>query len=744
MADYSRKPVRKTMKKVSKKRAALVGWIFIALLFALVIKIAFIQIVQGNDLQRQAVEQQTRDSVINSKRGAIVDRNGTQLAISASVETVSAAPVEVAANEELSVKEIALGLSEILELDYDETFKKLSKNTYYEVIKRKIEKDTADKVRGFIEKNNIIGIRLDQDTKRFYPYGNFASHVIGTTGTDNQGLSGIEMMYDKYLKGSPGRVVSAKTAGGRDMPFTYEKMVAPKDGLNVVLTIDESIQRFAEKHLETAVLENKLGNGAACIVMEVETGNILAMTTKPDFDLNQAFTIQNPESAEILAELEGEEKTKFYDQELQKMWRNKAVSDTYEPGSTFKIFTMAMALEENTNKLDDVFYCSGSKRVEDRTIRCWKTAGHGQQTFVQAAQNSCNPAFIEIGLNIGATKFYDYFQGFGFLRKTGIDLEGEAIGLFHQRSAFNEIQLATSAFGQTFNVTPLQMISGVSAVANGGKLMEPKLVQKLTDTDGNVVVNYEDKVVRQIISEDTCNTLCSVLESVVSEGGGSGAYIKGYRVAGKTGTAEKVPRGTGKYVSSFIGFAPADDPKIAVLVMLDEPNGHAYYGGTIAAPVARSIFEDTLNYLNVEAAYTPAELLTIEANVPNVTGKTVEEAKKIIESSGLKYMVDGSGDTVLNQIPKGGIKVNQSSKIMLYTTENQEVPKTIVPDVLNCSVSKASALISQSNLNISVRGAGSNLNKSGLISYKQEPAAGTEVEIGRIVTVEFKDTEAGE
>ncbi len=745
MAEYNRKIPRKTMKKQSKKRATLVGWIFIALLFALIIRIGFIQIVQGNELQRQATEQQTRDSIINSKRGAITDRNGTQLAISASVETVSAAPVEVIANEDtISVKEVALGLSEILDLDYEETYKKLTKNTYYEVIKRKIEKDTADKVRKFIEKNDVVGIRLDQDTKRFYPYGNFASHILGITGTDNQGLSGIEMMYDKYLKGSPGRVVSAKTAGGKDMPFTYEKMVAPKDGLNVVLTIDESIQRFAEKHLETAVLENKLGNGAACIVMEVKTGNILAMTTKPDFDLNQAFTIQNPEAAEQLEQLKGDERTEFYNTELQKMWRNKAVSDTYEPGSTFKIFTMAMALEEKTNALDDTFYCGGSKRVEDRTIRCWKAGGHGQQTFVQAAQNSCNPAFIDIGLNIGSQKFYDYFQGFGFLRKTGIDLEGEALGLFHPRNAFNEIQLATSAFGQTFNVTPLQMISGVSAVANGGKLMEPKLVQKLTDADGNVVVSYDDKVVRQIISEETCSTLCTVLESVVSEGGGSGAYIKGFRVAGKTGTAEKVPRGTGKYVASFIGFAPADDPQIAVLVMLDEPNGHAYYGGTIAAPVARNIFEDTLNYLNIEAAYTPEELLTIEKNVPNVTGKPLAEAKKILEASGLKVMVDGDGENVLNQIPKGGIKVNQSSTIMLYTTENQEPAKTVVPNVLNCSVSKASALISQANLNISVMGAGVNLNQSGLVSYKQEPAAGTEVEIGRIVTVEFKNLEAGE
>jgi len=733
------------MKKLSKKRAVLVGWIFIVLLFALVIRLGHLQIVRGEELRKQAAEQQAGDRMIRSKRGDILDRNGTQLAISASVETISASPKNVKANEDvISVEEVASGLSQILELEYEQVYKQLTANTQYEKLKSKVDKETADKVRKFINNNDVIGIQIDQDTKRFYPYGNFASHIIGTTGTDNQGLSGIEMIYDKYLKGSPGRVVTAKTGGGKDMPFEYERMIDPTDGLNVVLTIDESIQRFAEKHLETAVLENKLGNGAACIVMEVKTGNILAMTTKPDFDLNQAFEIQNAETAEQLKELEGDEWLELYNRSLQKQWRNKAVSDTYEPGSTFKIFTMAMALEEKTNKLDDMFYCSGSKRVGDRTIRCWKAGGHGQQTFVQAAQNSCNPAFIDIGANIGAEKFYNYFQGFGFMRMTGIDLAGEALGLFHQRSEFHEIQLATSSFGQTFNVTPLQMITAVSAVANGGKLMQPKVVKQLTDSDGNVVTNYEDVVIRQIISEETCKTLCDILESVVSEGGGSGAYIKGYRVAGKTGTAEKVPRGTGKYVSSFIGFAPADDPQIAVLVMLDEPNGNAYYGGVIATPVARSIFEDTLSYLNVEAAYTPEELLTLESTVPNVTGKTVEDAKRAIEASGLKCKIDGDGETILNQIPKGGIKVNQSSTIMLYTTENQEPALTTVPNVLNCSATKASELISQANLNINIVGAGANPSQNSVVSYKQDPAAGTQVEIGRIVTVEFKNLEAGE
>lgn len=746
MSTENHKNKKTPIRKVIKKRTAMVGLCFIILLLLLIVRIAYILVVHGETYQMEAVEQQTRDSLITSKRGDILDRNGKQLAVSASVETVSASPVQLAANKDnVSLETVAKGLSEILELDYEETLAKISKKQEYVSIKEKIEKDKADQVRKFITDNKITGININQSTKRFYPYGNFASQVIGTTGTDNQGLFGIEMIYDKYLRGSPGRVVSSKTAGGKDMPFKYERMIDPKDGLNVVLTIDETIQRIVEKHLETAVLENKLGNGAACIVMEVKTGNILAMSTKPDFDLNQAFTIQNDDEAkEKIEAATGEERVKLYNEALQKMWRNKAVSDTYEPGSTFKIFTMAMALEEGTSKLDDTFYCKGSKTVGSHNIRCWKAGGHGMETFVQAAQNSCNPAFIEIGAKIGPEKFYQYFDGFGFLNRTGIDLEGEALALFHNKSGFHEIQLATSSFGQSFNVTPLQMISAVCAVANGGQLMQPKLVKQLTDSDGNIVTTYEDKVVRQIISKQTCETLCGILESVVSDGGSSGAYIKGYRVAGKTGTAEKVPRGTGKYIASFIGFAPADDPQIAVLVMLDEPNGNAYYGGTIAAPVARNIFEDSLNYLNIEPAYTPEELSTLEVTIPNVTGKPVDEAKKVLTAFGLKYSVNGDNDTVLDQIPKGGVKVNQSSTIMLYTNEEQSVAMTTVPNVLNCSTVKASELMRQANLNINVVGAGANPDPTNVIAYKQDPAAGTQVEIGRVVTVEFRNLEVGE
>ena len=528
------------------------------------------------------------------------------------------------------------------------------------------------------------------------------------------------------------------------MPFKYEKFVDPQDGLNVVLTIDETIQRFAKKHLETALIENKLQNGAACIVLDPKTGEILAMTTKPDYDLNNPFYLQNEAIKREVELLPGEERAKRKEEELRKMWRNKAVVDSYEPGSTFKIFTAAMALEERAVSLSDMFFCGGSKKVANYNIRCWKAGGHGSQTFVDGVKNSCNPVFIEVGSRVGEQKFMEYFSGLGFTQKTGIELPGEAYGIFHDKVNFNEVELATSSFGQSFQITPLQMIAGVGAVCNGGRLMRPHLVKQLTDSNGNVVVEYESEMIRQVISSETSKTLCGILEQVVSGGTGSGAYIKGFRVAGKTGTSEKIPRGNGKYIASFAGFAPADDPQVVCLVILDEPSAGLYYGGQIATPVVRNILEDTLNYLGIEPAYTPEEKATLETTVPNVTGKPLNEAKNIITNSNLKVKIEGGGDKVLSQIPKGGIKVNQQSTITLYTEQNQTVTKTVVPNVLQKSVVQASDTLSRSNLNIKIIGAGSTPASGEVVSYKQDPPPGASVDVGTIVTVEFRRIEAGE
>lgn len=734
--------IRTTM--AMKKRMMFLLIACSVLLFALILRTGYWQLVRGDQLQLEAIEQQTRDRMINSKRGSILDRNGKPLAVSASVETVTASPAEVQKNsDEISVEKVAQGLADIMELEYDSVYQKLSQQASYVILKRKIEKEEADKVRAFISENKVSGINLDADTKRFYPYGSFASHVIGFTGTDNQGLTGIELMYDKYLKGSPGRVISAKNAAGIEMPFEYEKMVDAEDGLNVVLTIDENIQRFAEKHLETAVVENKLGNGAACIVMEVETGDILAMATKPDFDLNSPFTLTD-EVLEEIQQLPEEEQSAQRSAELEKMWRNKAVVDTYEPGSTFKIFTSAMAIEEGVVADSDTFYCPGYKVVGPHTIHCWKSGGHGSQGFAKAVQNSCNPAFMEIGARVGREKFYQYVKGFGFRERTGIDLPGEAIGLIQDFSGFNEVELATSSFGQGFTITPLQMITAVNAVANNGRMLRPRLVKALTDQEGNVVQEFEPSYVRQIISEETSRKLRDILESVVSEGSGSGAYIKGYRVAGKTGTSEKTPRGNGKYIASFVGMAPADNPKVVCLVLLDEPNGDSHFGGVIASPVVRNIMDDTLHYLEIEPSYTIEELATIETTVPDFTGMTLEEAKKAAADANLKYNIEGSGETVLNQIPKLGIKVNQQSTVMLYTEEKMKNTTTTVPNLLNMTVGQAAAAISQAGLNINIVGAGATPATTNVISYKQSAEAGSVVEIGTTVTVEFKRIEAGE
>ncbi|MDD3766725.1 MAG: stage V sporulation protein D [Eubacteriales bacterium] len=717
----------------------------IVLLALLAVRVGYLQIVQGEELQKQAIEQQTRDRIINSKRGAILDRKGKQLAVSATVETVTASPAEISKNKDvISPEKVAEGLSEILEMDYQKIYDKITKNSLYEIIKRKIEKEEADKVRNFISENKVLGIYLDADTKRFYPYGSLASHVIGFTGMDNQGLEGIESVFDKYLKGSPGRIISAKNAAGTDMLMKYEKLVDPQDGLNVVLTIDETIQRFVENHLETAFIENKLLEGAASIVLDPKTGEILAMSTMPSYDLNNPFYIQSDELREEIEKLVGEEKQKRQQQVWQKMWRNKAVVDSYEPGSTFKVFTSAMALEENAVKLDDRFYCSGSVQVATHRIRCWKHGGHGSQTFVEGVQNSCNPVFIDIGARVGTTRFMDYFAGFGFTQTTGIELPGETKGIYHNRQHFNEVELATYSFGQGFQITPLQMIAAVGAVANGGKLMKPHLVKQLTDKEGNIVVEYESEFVRQVVSKETSEALTGILETVVSHGTGSGAYIKGFRVGGKTGTSEKTPRGNNKYIASFVGFAPADDPQVVCIVILDEPSTGLYYGGQIASPVVRNILEDTLSYLGVEPAYTPEEKATLETSVPNVLGKTAKEAKNILQNNNLKYRIEGEGESIISQIPKAGIKVNQQSTITLYTEEDMAVTKTIVPNVLNQTVIGASNLISQANLNIKIIGAGSVLSRGGVVSYKQDPPAGASVDIGSVVTVEFRRVEAGE
>ncbi|MBQ3181954.1 MAG: PASTA domain-containing protein [Clostridia bacterium] len=722
-----------------RKRASYVFIAFFVLFCILAVYILKINIIDGEMLRTGAIEQQTRDYQVSSARGTIYDRNGKALAVSSSAETISVNPKEIAAAK-YSIDELAQKLSEILTLDFETVKTKLTKEALDVEIKAKVEPEVADQVRAL----GLTGIYFKEDTKRYYPFGSFASHVLGYVGKDNQGLGGIEMVYDDELSGVPGRVVTLKNAHGTDMPFQEERHIDSENGLNVVLTIDETIQHFAEKHLEGVYNDADAKEGAACIVMDVKTGEILAMATMPNFDLNSPNEITDADTLKYLEAIKGDENytdddyNKAVAAARNKMWRNKAVVDSYEPGSCFKIITMSMALEEGVVTPEDHFFCSGKKVVEDREIHCAERSGHGAQTFRDGVKNSCNPVFIEVGQRVGIDVFKRYYEAFGFRDKTGFDLPGEASGVFYTDEMFNIVELATASFGQGPKITPLQLISAVSAVANGGTLMKPHLVRQFTDENGTIVKTVEPTVVRQVVSKETSKTVCDLLENAVTNGSGQNAYIKGYRVAGKTGTSEKLPRGSHKYTASFVGFAPANDPKVACLVVVDEPVGGSYYGGQVAAPAVGRILEDTLNYLGVEPQYTEEEKTTIDVGVPEVSDLEIAAAKKKLSDMGLKYTVVGSGGKVIRQMPLSGAIVNSGSVVVLYT-ENVGDNVVTVPDVLGKSLTQVKSKLSASGLNLSIVGAGATGSSSErTVAATQTPQAGEQVPQGSVVKVEFR------
>ncbi len=732
-----------TPKSSMRKRISYVYLFFLAAFVILCLWIGKIIIIQGDELRTGAIEQQTRDYQVSSPRGTIYDRNGKALAISSSAETISVSPAVIAEkvkDKVFDVDNAAQKLAEILDLDPEEVKKKLVKKnaqgTYLADVEiaSKVESEIADEVRAL----KLTGVYFKEDTKRYYPLGTFASHVIGYVGKDNQGLGGIEMVYDDELSGVPGRVVTLKNAQGTDMPFQEERHIDSEKGLNVVLTLDETIQHFAEKHLEDAFRESQAREGAACIVMDVKTAEILAMATQPNYDLNAPNQITDKGVLAYLDTLEtDEEYNKAVAAARNKMWRNKAVVDSYEPGSCFKIMTMSMAFEEGAVTPEDHFFCPGYKVVEDRKIGCAEESGHGAQTFRDGVKNSCNPVFIEVGQRVGIDAFKKYYKAFGFRDKTGFDLPGEASGVFYTDEQFNIVELATASFGQGPKITPLQLITAVSAVANGGNLMKPHLVKQFTDEYGTVVKKVEPTVVRQIVSKETSEIVCELLENAVTNGSGQNAYIKGYRVAGKTGTSEKLPRGSGKYTASFVGFAPANDPKVACLVVIDEPVG-GYYGGQIAAPAVGRILEDTLKYLGVEPQYTENEKTTIDVNVPDVTDFELAVAKKRLSDLGLKYTIIGGGDKVLRQMPMENATVNSGSVVVLYT-ENVESEMVTVPDVTGKSLARVKSILSSNGLNLSIVGAGATGSTSeSTIAERQTPEAGASVAQGTVVKVEFR------
>lgn len=648
------------------------------ILFGLIFRIGWIQIVDGERYRQLAHIQQTRDIPIPAKRGVIFDRKGKELAISASTSTVWARPAEIQRSEKASQKvdEISKELAAILEKDENEIKEKLTKkNVGLIKIEKWIDKEKADAIR----QAKMEGIWIAEDNRRYYPFGAFAAHILGHTAVDNRGLVGIELEYDKYLSGLPGRWIKSTDVAGRQLPYGVEKYYKPENGLNVVLTIDEVIQHFTEKALDSALAQTQAKKVIA-IVMDPKTGDILAMATKPDFDPNNPRVPTNEEKKREFENLESKDQQKLWNE----MWRNPMISDTYEPGSTFKLITSAAGLEEGVVEPNSPFYCSGHITVAGQKIKCWRYYNpHGAQTFTVGVQNSCNPVFIEIGQRLGVDNYYKYIEAFGFTKPTGVDLPGEGNAIVQNKERVGPVELATISFGHGISVTPLQLVNAIAAIGNDGKLMKPRIVKELVDDEGNVIHRYEPRMVRQAVSEKTARELRLIMESVVTDGSGKNAYIPGYRIGGKTGTADKIENGryvSGKVYSSFVALAPVDDPRLAVLVVVDEPQG-VRFGSQTAAPAVHDILKDSLRYLDIEPQYNEKEAkqhAKEDIVVPEVRNMTLKNAAKTLADRGLQYdteptTVDDPETTIVDQFPKPGAKVPEKSIIILYLKkENPE------------------------------------------------------------------------
>ncbi len=706
-----------------------------------------LQILQSERLQRGAVSQQLSDITTSPNRGQIYDANMYILALTREVCTVIMSPKNIQ-NEETRTM-IADELSVMLEVDRDKLYEQASdEKSQYKVVKAKIDKSVGDSFIDWVQEKGLNAVfRVVTDYKREYPMNNLLSSVLGFVGADNLAKEGLEVKYDEVLSGTPGRLVTALNAWGDELPtrLPYENTVDAEDGYSLVLTVDQNIQQVVEKYLEEAIDEYAAKNRGAAIVMDVQTGAILAMATKKDYNPNDYLTIADPDVAAQIALLSGDEQAAAVVKARNEQYRNKAVSDFYEPGSVFKTVTASIGLEEGLVSEDSRFTCVGYYSLPGvKPMRCHVYPNnHGSQNFVQAIANSCNPVFMTLGNQIGAHLFYKYYTGFGFTERTGIDLLGEPMvsaGLYHHEEAIKPVDLATSSIGQTFKVTPLQMVTALSAIANGGNLMQPYIVQQVIDSNGNVVSNAEPKVKRQVISADTSKRMAAMLENAVAGGAIRNAYVSGYRVAGKTGTSEKTEMKddndpTGKdveVVASFGGFAPADNPQVAVLVMVDEPNKKS--GGAVAAPVAKKILENILPYLGIEPRYTEKELAELNLTVPRVTSMTTAEAENSLKSKSLKSQVVGSGATVVRQVPEAGTSIPKDGTIWLYTDETPAETAT-VPDLREKTVSQVKQSASAAGLNIQLSGitAGDGDPKS----IRQSVAPGTKVPKGTVVKVEF-------
>lgn len=741
----SKKRAEKGPAQRLRQRTAILILLILVLGFgAAVLRLTYLTTVQSSELQESAVDLQLADTTVSAKRGTIYDANGNVLAESASVWQVVMSPVNFKNDKQRQAA--AKGLSEIFDLEYNDVLDDTKQQSHYVVVKRRIESDEREKVLELIDTlkkdYSCSGvIQLLDDYKRYYPKNSLASSVIGFTGSDDQGLEGIEYEYDSYLSGTPGRIITAQNAKGTDMPFRYEQNVESEDGNNVYLTIDETIQSICEKYMQKGVEDNNVLNKGVCIAMDVNTGAILAMVTTDGYDLNNPYEL----SAKDKKKIKSTAKSKQAEAEsaaLSNMWRNKAVADTYMPGSVFKMCVASAALEENLVNEKTSFTCTGSISVEGETIHCSNISGHGTQNFVEVISNSCNPAFIQIGQMLGAGKFRQYYQGFGFSDKTGIDLPGEAEDSFWKEGKMGGVDLAVASFGQNFTITPIQMITACAAVSNGGYVVQPHVVSKITDSKGNVIKTVDKKVKRQVISDDTSKKMNEYLEYNTERQGAAAGYISGYKVAGKTGTTEK--RGVTKfessfsedYISSFCGYAPADDPQIAMLVFFDTPDGDAYYGSQVSSPVFINIMSEVLPYLDVKTSYTDEELGYVDASAGDYTGVSVDEAKTAVEADGFTATVKGNGSTVISQIPTVSSGLQKGGSIVLYTDSDSQSETVSVPSLIGLSPDEVNDVASAYGLNVSFSGA----TTSSGTSSSQNIEAGTSVSPGTVITVSFADS----
>lgn len=731
--------------KLKKRGLIAIAVLLIVGFGADIFKLFMLSVVRGEELKAEAEAIQLSDTEDPADRGIVYDCNMNVIAESASAWLVYVDPSRIEDDAQRSL--IANGLSEILSIDAEKIKSKISNPDYgYAKIAGKVEYPEKKAVSDFIYNNDLYGIvAIDPDTKRYYPLSTFASSVIGFTGDDDTGRAGIELQYNESLTGIAGRIIRAQTADAGTMQSNYETIYDSKRGVSHILTIDKNIQYFLEKGLQQALTDNKAASVYG-IVMEVETGAILAMATMPSYDLNSPTVITDEETLKELDKIkDDDEYAKAYNNIIYTMWRNRAISDTYEPGSVFKIFTAAAAIEENVVDDNFTYSCTGSIRVADNTIGCHNLAGHGTQTITDGLVNSCNPFFITVGQKLGTERFSKYFEAFGFTERTGIDLPGEATSVanvtYYTEDNMGIAELSSCAFGQTFQVSAIQMITGVCCVANGGKLMQPYLLKSMVDENGNTVYEATPEVRRQVISEATSKKVVSMMEKVVAEGTGKNAYVPGYRIAGKTGTSEKIgEKKEGErleYIASFCGCAPANDPKIAVLVVIDEPQSEYRGGGTIAAPVAGSIIEQTLKYMNVEPSYTDEELAKLNAETPAVTQMTVSAATAALEAKGFTARVMGDGTTVVSQYPVSGQNISHGGVVILYTESDVSSGEGTVPDLTGLTISECNDRAVNAGFNIKISGASLD---SEVKSYRQSVEAGSKCELGTTITVYFKTT----